>query len=215
MKTIKFSLILLAFMAFAQTTWAQLPCLPGHGLTDDVTAWCGETQTLELSEGWNWVSFYVEADDLLEQLEAGLGENGLMIEGLGGTTENLGDGFWLGSLDDVGVSLDQMYFVQTSSSCTVTLEGVAANPLEVEITLDPGWNWIGFPCDEEVVILEVVGFEPEESDMIEGAGGVTEHLGDGFWLGEIETLVPGQGYMYYSSSADSKTLVFRLASKKR
>ena len=49
--------------------------------------------------------------------------------------------------------------------------------------------------------------------MIEGPDGVAEYLGDGFWYG-IETLVPGQGYMYYSVSGEPKTLVFQTGRSK-
>ena len=174
-----------------------------------------ETQTIVLAAGWNWVSFNVVADDLLAQLEAGLGDNGIMIEGRDGTTENLGDGFWLGDLDDFGIELNQMYFVQTTTECEIAVQGMLANSTEFEITINPGWNWIGFPMNEELTILNVEGFEPEENDLIEGSDGVAEYLGDDFWLGEIDTLIPGHGYMYFSNSNQIKTLRFQVGAKNR
>ena len=174
-----------------------------------------ETQTIVLAAGWNWVSFNVVADDLLAQLEAGLGDNGIMIEGRDGTTENLGDGFWLGDLDDFGIELNQMYFVQTTTECEIAVQGMLANSTEFEIAINPGWNWIGFPMNEELTILNVEGFEPEENDLIEGSDGVTEYLGDDFWLGEIDTLIPGHGYMYFSNSNQIKTLRFQVRAKNR
>jgi hypothetical protein len=54
--------------------------------------------------------------------------------------------------------------------------------------------------------------EAEEGDMIEGPDGVAEHLGGGYWYG-LETLVPGQGYMYFSNSSEPKTLVFHFGRK--
>ena len=37
-------------------------------------------QTVTLSEDWNWFSTYIEAEDLLQQLETALGENGIQIK---------------------------------------------------------------------------------------------------------------------------------------
>jgi hypothetical protein len=58
------------------------------------------------------------------------------------------------------------------------------------------------------IVIALSGLEAEEGDMIEGADGVAEYLGGGFWYG-IETLVPGQGYMYYSASGEQKTLIIQ------
>lgn len=173
------------------------------------------TQTLTLSAGWNWVSFSVSADDLLAQLEEGLGDNGVMIEGLDGVTMNIGGGNWWGDLNDVGIMPGQLYFVEVGDACSVEVSGTEANPSEIEITINPEWNWIGFPCSQELPILQVSGFNPEEGDMIEGINGATMYLGNGDWWGEISTLVPGQGYMYFSNSSQTKTLKFVLESKKR
>lgn len=172
------------------------------------------TQTLTLSAGWNWVSFSVSADDLLAQLEEGLGENGIMIEDPnGGTAVYLGDDFWLNDMDDL--TLDNMYLVQTSADCDVTLTGTAANASNVEITINPGWNWIGFPCGNEVEItMAFSDFDAEENDMIEDAvDGGSVYVGDGLWLGDIVNLVPGHGYLYYSNSSQPKTLVFHIEAK--
>ena len=208
-------MLLIGFLVPLAASAQTYPVLPSHGESGNQDAsQTTVTQTVELAAGWNWVSFNVVADDLLAQLEEGLGENGVMIEGIDGTTENLGDGFWLGDLEDFGVMPGQMYFVQTGAECTIEVSGMVVNPVEYPITVNPGWNWIGYTGREELMILEVSGFEPEESDIIEGADGITEYLGDNFWLGDIVTLVPGQGYMYYSNSNSPKTLVFVLGSKK-
>lgn len=172
------------------------------------------TQTIALTAGWNWVSFSVSADDLLAQLEEGLGDNGIMIEDPnGGTAVYLGDNFWLNDMDDL--TLDNMYLVQTSADCDVTLTGTAANASNVEITINSGWNWIGFPCGNEVEItMAFSDFDAEENDMIEDAvDGGSVYVGDGLWLGDIVNLVPGHGYLYYSNSSQPKTLVFHIEAK--
>jgi len=176
----------------------------------------GVTQAIALSEGWNWVSLYVEGDpvDMIQQLEAALGDNGMQIESqYEGVTENIGDGYWWGDLDGVGIVNENMYLIEAAADCEVEMQGEVADPANHLITLYPEWTWIGFPCSEEVnTEVALSGLEAEDGDMIEAQDGVAEYLGDGFWWG-IETLVPGEGYMYYSNSAEEKTFVFRTVSE--
>ena len=175
------------------------------------------TQTIELFEGWNWISTYIEREpvELLDMLKESLSENGIQIESqYDGLTENIGDGYWWGDLDGVGIMNENMYLIEVAADCTVELEGTAVDPADHEITLYPEWTWIGFPCTEEVdIVVALSGLEAEEGDMIEGPDGVAEYLGGGFWYG-IETFVPGQGYMYFSNSDESKTLVFQTGRSK-
>jgi hypothetical protein len=169
-------------------------------------------QRITLTAGWNWISTYIEGDpvELLDMLKECLSGNGIQIESQSdGLTENIGDGYWWGDLDGVGIMNESMYLIEVASDCTVELYGSIVDPADHEITLYPEWTWIGFPCSEEVdVVVALCSFEAEEGDMIEGQNGVAEYLGDGYWWG-IETLVPGQGYMYYSASGEPKTLIIQ------
>jgi hypothetical protein len=153
---------------------------------------------------------------MIQQLEEGLGDNGMQIESqYDGVTENIGDGYWWGDLDGVGIGNKNMYLIQAAADCEVELQGEYVDPSSQEITLYPEWTWIGFPSSEEVdIVVALSGLEAEDGDMIEAQDGVAEYLGDGFWWG-IETLVPGEGYMYYSNGAEEKTFVFRTVSEEK
>ena len=180
------------------------------------------TQTIELVEGWNWVSFYVEGEpqDLLAQLETSLGENGLIIQALTAMTEYDGDPEepWFGTLDDIGLDNDQMYLIKTSAACTVQITGTPADPATHEITINPGWNWIGFPSAEAIDVLTAMSdFEAENEDKIQAMTGMTEYDDsdpDEPWFGTLETLEPGMGLLYFSSSNQTKTLIFNIESKR-
>ena len=173
------------------------------------------TQTIELYEGWNWVSFYVDNGDpvdMLDMLKAALDDNGMTIESAEYSTEFDGEE-WFGYMDDEGIYTEEMYLIQVSNDCTIVLEGSPVDPGDHEITIEPGYNWIGFPCAEETEIaVALADFEAEEGDQIEGAEGMTEYDGED-WFGYIETLIPGQGYLYYSASNETKTLIFRSGAK--
>lgn len=171
----------------------------------------GITQTTELSAGWNWFSYYIAFDDPIEALlalETSLGENALQIASADFITE-YDDEEWEGLLDDVGIDNAQMYLILATNDCTVELQGTPVNPGDYEITINPGWNWIGFPSAEEIDInVALAGFEAEVGDQISGTDGFTEY-DDGEWEGILETFVPGNGYLYYSASEVVKTLVIQ------
>jgi len=151
---------------------------------------------------------------MLDMLKEGLGENAIMIEGKDGYT-TYEDEEWFGELDEIGLTNEQSYTIQVSADCTVELQGMPASPADYEITIEPGWNRIGFPSSEELEIaVALAEFEAEDEDMIDSPLGYTTYE-DEEWFGEIETLVPGVGYQYFSNSTDVKTLVYQTGSKVR
>ena len=192
--------------------------LPVHDLLahQDASPVGGTTQTISLSQGWNWFSTYIELDDpveLLEMLQNALGDNATVISASEMYTEYYGNGFWIGDLNEVGITNEQMYMVEIVNDCEIELEGAVANPADHAITIYPGWNWIGFPSSEELSLEDALAdFEAEEGDVFSEPELYTEY-GFGMWIGDVATLVPGRGYMYYSNSTQPKTLVFPSTSK--
>ena len=175
------------------------------------------TQTITLSEGWNWVSLYITADGpvaLLDMLKEGLGDNALQIQASnGGVTEFDGED-WFGDLDDEGIFNEQAYWIEASADCTFELTGMPAVVDEYEITINPGWNWIGFPSAEPIDIADALAdFEAEEADQIQCNDATSTEFDGEEWFGDLETFTPGQGYMYFSASDEVKTLVFSTGAK--
>ena len=171
------------------------------------------TQTIELVAGWNWISTYIDGEPvaLLDMMKESLGDNAMEIQSFDLSTEY--DGEWWGELDEIGITNDQMYMILVSNACTVELTGMPVDVSSYEISIKPGWNWIGFPSAEAVDIIDAFAdFEAEIEDVIQGVGTQTEY--DGEWWGDLETLVPSRGYMYYSNSDEVKTLVFQTGRSK-
>ena len=167
------------------------------------------TQTIELTAGWNWISTYVDLNEVdgIAMLEAALGDYGVTIQTNNESADYFGGGEWVG-LEDYEWTNAEMVMVEVTEDCTIALSGPAADPSTVEIEINPGWNWIGFPLSTETAIgVAMGGFEPEEEDAIQSnVEGTSDYLGE--WIGDVLTLVPGQGYMYYSNSTEPKTLIF-------
>ena len=177
------------------------------------------TQTIELVGGqWNWISSYIDLGDpvaLIQMLEAGLEDNATEIQSNSEYTEFDGEE-WFGDLDDTGIENERMYVIFAENDCTVELTGPAADPANYTITIQPQqWTWIGFPCSEEVEInAALADLEAEEGDQIQTSTDMTEFDGEE-WFGDIETLVPGTGFVYYSNSTEVKTFVFQTTTKAR
>ena len=168
------------------------------------------TQTIPLTVGWNWFSTYIEKEDpleLLQMLETGLGANASQISSSEVYTEYDG-GDWWGDLDNEGLTNEQMYMILVETPCTLQLRGKPANPANHAITIRPGWNWIGFPCDREMSLAEALGgYNAVEGDVFASTTDYSEFDGEE-WYGDVDVLVPGQGYLYFSNSTKTMTLFF-------
>ena len=161
-------------------------------------------QTITLTAGWSWWSTYLDID--LAQLEEALGSTGISI-----TSQHNGfignySGTWAGGLQSISPS--KMYKLDLDAKVTITLNGVPVNPADYPITLNEGSNWIGYPVSENMSIVEAfAGANPENGDVVSSYNGSSMYY-NGAWYGDIQTLVPGQGYIYDSKATETKTFTF-------
>ena len=168
-------------------------------------------QTITFNTGWSWWS--TNLDVTLEQLEdaiaAAVGTTGTAtIKSKNGSIP-YANGQWRQS-GSTTMTLDirQMYKIQTSTACQITLTGIPVEPSAYEITVNPGNNWIGFPCGESMSVTDAFsGLHPVNGDVIKSKGGSSIYQGTS-WRGDVETLVPGQGYIYQSKATESKTFTY-------
>ena len=168
-------------------------------------------QTLLLSQGWSWWS--TNLDITLEQLEdaiaAAVGTTGTATIKSKSGSITYANGQWRQS-GSTTMTLDirQMYKIQTSTACQITLTGIPVEPSDYEITINPGNNWIGFPCGESMSVTDAFsGLHPVNGDVIKSKGGSSIYQGTG-WRGNVEILIPGQGYIYQSKATESKTFTY-------
>ena len=175
------------------------------------------TQTTELASGWNWWSTPIEMNGVngLTMLENSLGTSGVRIQSLNNGRVDYYDyngGMWYGQLNSI--CNEQMYKVRTSAPLTSELNGTPAVPSDHPITINNNWNWIGFPYNHEVSVeVAMSGFTPNHLDQIKSLNnGYATYYNTGsvsMWYGTLNTLIPGDGYMYKSTSTETKTLTFQ------
>lgn len=174
---------------------------------DNVQVYVPATQTVTLSQGWNWWSPTVETATLLSQLENGLGTNGVSIISKDESLtydEFLG---WIGN--DLTIETGKMYKIQTTEDCSFTLTGQIVIPAIQVVTLNSGYNWIGFFGSQNINLEEALSdLQPEVGDVImdkDHTSTYDETLG---WIGNITSLEPGKGYLYKSNAIVVKTFHF-------
>ena len=93
------------------------------------------------------------------------------------------------------------------------MEGIPANPASHTITINQGWNWIGFPSGVAISLEDAFAGFAQEGDKIKNISAQIEYDPEWGWFGDFENLEPGQGYMYYSASSTPRTLVFPAGAK--
>jgi len=167
------------------------------------------TQTVALLRGANWFStnLVITLDDLKNALVTALPNKKIAIAAQDGTSLTYNRGRWTGDLETLDVT--KMYIIQVAANCEITLEGEALVPAEHPITLNQGWNWIGYPGSESMSIEEALtGFRARNNDVIKGRTSFTKFT-NGEWQGTLTAFEPGQGYQFGSGSARPRILVFQ------
>ena len=162
------------------------------------------TQTVTLEEGWNW--WTPVKTMTLSELETALDSNGVIINSQDGGFARYEDSVWSGTLDTIVPG--QMYRILTTAVTEFVESGVAATS---SITLMPGYNWFGYTGNQPTAITVALGnFTPTDGDTITAKDG-TQAEYDGVthsWVGELDILVPGYGYVYHSTATQNRNITF-------
>lgn len=155
-------------------------------------------QSLAMSRGWNWVSFYVNepvpvsnflgiTNHIVSQFDEIINDP---VYGMIGGIESL--------LPGVAYKMDVAYSVIKS------FKGHLHDLADTPIVLHAGWNWVSYPYAEERDINDVLS-NASEGDYITSQFAFSEYI-DGYWEGTLNSLIPGCGYIYKSGA--NKTLEF-------
>ena len=170
-------------------------------------------QLQQLTSGWNWFSTYLEItlDDLKAALLAAfpnVGANALVIKSNsnGNTAWNPIAHRWIGGLTTMDLS--QMYMVKVPANAVITLQGMPINPADHPVAIVNGNNWIAFPFRENMSVNNAFTGFPVNGDIIKSNGDGAAAFYGVMWIGGLNTLNPGKGYIYKSNAQESRTFVF-------
>lgn len=151
-----------------------------------------------LNTGWNWVSFGVDDESMLDLNDA-LGSLYSARALRGPKAQATHSGRWTGEI--MKLSPELAYKLQMVSPGTLAITG---EPIaDFTMTLQPGWNWMGYLPTDELAVTEALALVPAEAgDVLKGQDAFVLFDGEQ-WLGDLTAMKPGLGYMYYSKSTKS------------
>jgi len=159
-------------------------------LSDDVTI------TLALNEGWNWTSH-----NLSESVHNSRFTTYASII-RGRTSELLLDPElgWQGRLTSLEAT--KGYKIEMKQAAEITLCGDLYSAL-TPVTLQQGWNWIGFPlANSTVLAAALANYDASEGDMVVAQDAFATYA-DGAWTGSLTVLQPGQSYQLKTDKEQS------------
>ncbi len=165
-------------------------------------------QNIALEKGWTWMSIYV--DPIMNELEWQLPKDKNILKrfkNIKSQTDGFAtvdkDGMINGSL--TYVEPGKMYKMQLSTKTNFDIYGLALDTKTMLQTMHPGYNWIGTLSSSVMSVDEAFAeLTPEPGDRVKSRTGFAEFSKKGYWEGTLESIVPGQGYIYRSMATREK-----------
>ncbi|MBQ6084080.1 MAG: T9SS type A sorting domain-containing protein, partial [Bacteroidales bacterium] len=106
---------------------------------------------------------------------------------------------------------ESSYRLKLVDDGVTTVKGPRSHADEHEITINPEWNWIGYPLDtKRNVNTATDGFTPEANDIMKSHNESSIYYSGYGWYPVIN-LEPGKGYMYKSNADVAKTLTYNVS----
>ena len=151
---------------------------------------------LDLKKGWNWISSNLSEEKWSQPssfLEPIIGNVERFVSSDGKYIDNSGGNI-------CKIEATEAYKICLKNDVSNTWSGVAFIPNQKPITLKKGWNWIGYvPIASTPIADALVNIHPNENDVIKNLVDFAI-FSDGKWIGTLDELKPGEGYMYYSAN---------------
>ena len=181
-------------------------------------------QTIDLAQGWNWISFNVHNPDITS-LSAILNrfpwkEGDILADETRGLTLVYKKGQWISTtgsnIENVELSQAVSYSILVQNSQQIDIWGTAFKDKEQRtITVKPGWSNIGYtPLVNLPVTTALSDYfdEATPGDVVknqhEFAMFTADGKGGGKWQGTLKYMKPGEGYMIHRQKASTTTFCY-------
>ena len=181
-------------------------------------------QTIDLARGWNWMSFNVYNEDFVS-LSSVLGrfqwqEGDILTEDSEGLTLVYKKGQWISTtgsdIKDLELSQKVSYSVLVQNDHQIDVWGTAyMNTEQRTMTVKPGWSSIGYTPLVNLPVTTALSEYFDEAtpgDVVknqhEFAMFTSDGKGGGEWLGTLEYMKPGEGYMIHRQKQTTATFTY-------
>lgn len=156
------------------------------------------TQIIDLYSGWNMMSFYVEPDDmnLLTILDSLVISSELtkVINESGGFIQYIPGIGWMNTIGNMANT--EGYYIKVSANTSFATTGMPVT-LPLSITLNSGWNMMGYPTEQSqnaLTVLDALIVASELTKVINEAGGFVQFIPGIGWMNTIGDFDPDEGY---------------------
>jgi len=168
----------------------------------------GIAQTITMNSGWNWFSTNVENTDMSlgSVLDAIDPQDGDWIRAQEKVFSAYVDGYgWIGTLNSLQTG--ESYQLKLTNADNLWFAGTPVNLSNTSINYVAGWNWIGyFPHENMPINAALFNLNATHGDLIKSQTEYAEYDGgSGTWIGSLQYLKPGEGYLLKTASSGSFT----------
>jgi hypothetical protein len=168
----------------------------------------GGVQDMMLAKGWTWISVNKESDDMsvdktFESITSPSSLNEITLKSQTGFSQYSKNAGWQGNLSNMDVRAGYMIYLSAHDD---TLSMIGISPAsDIAISLNPKWNWIGYPKSGLMGAGEVLALLSSSSgDIIKSQFEFAEYNENtNSWIGDLKFFEPGKGYKLFVSNADN------------
>ncbi|MEL7146258.1 MAG: T9SS type A sorting domain-containing protein, partial [Bacteroidota bacterium] len=109
---------------------------------------------------------------------------------------------WYGTLTlSGGFKVADMYKVFVSTPGSLHVSGAPVSTDNTSIQVNAGWNHLGYTPQVRMTVEEALaGLNPQEGDLVKTETEFAVYSGALGWVGSLDRMQPGQGYMLYVAS---------------
>jgi hypothetical protein len=163
------------------------------------------TKFVPIRTGWNWISFNMlmrDSNDINRLLRPLSSSNGDIIRNQTMFADFGNEIGWAGSLANtlIGIKPELSYRLRSVNVDTLELSGVEIDPTLRPISLQTGWNWIGFMSQRNLSVTEAFSsLNSANGDLVTSQTQFALYDNSVGWVGSLTTLIPNRGYMYRSA----------------
>jgi hypothetical protein len=191
--------------ALPQITFESNTIIGSPGNPDKIIAGDVSVQKISFNTGWNWSSVNINASSLgdvnafMSGITAASGDQIKGIDKVDVYSEGIG---WLGTLSSSGgLKNGPMYLFKLSNPGSVEVIGTQADA-ETSVTINSGWNWLGFIPRFNMNINEAFAFfNPASGDIIKSQFAFSVYDQNLGWIGSLRNMEPGKGYLFQSANS--------------
>jgi hypothetical protein len=161
-------------------------------------------QSINIANGWNWLSVNVlnTNPSIMQQFKDRIGTAGEVLKGQNAYIQSP---TWNGTL--TAIDNGKMYMLKSNAEMALHFDGAPAAPATTTLSLNNGWNWLGYVPQFTLPVNEALAnLTPTLNDQIKGQTSFRAYAGPGAgWIGTLNYLRSGEGYMYNSLATSGKT----------